>query len=186
MLVVVGSTDVSVDVRALTVAGAALTGKVAADFSAWYRRDGAKTAIELSDLDALTDAHSDGGLKEIGDGWYRLDVPDAAFAAGANRAAIGGTVAGGVLLSAPVVIDACGAGSGSRDVEITCQVSGVPVDGVCCEVFTDEDMMNRIAEPKYSDATGLVSFNLDPGDYYLRRQLSGYSFTNPQSFTVDP
>ncbi|MFH1184726.1 MAG: hypothetical protein V1755_06760 [Chloroflexota bacterium] len=105
MQVAPGATDVSVDIRAMTAAGVALTGKVAADFTAWYRRDGAKMAIALSDLAALTTAHTNGGLKEIGDGWYRLDVPDAAFAAGANRAAIGGTVDGGVLLSAPVVIN---------------------------------------------------------------------------------
>lgn len=98
------STDVSIDIRAMTAAGAALTGKVAADFTAWYRRDGAKVEIALSDLVALTTAHDDGGLKEIDDGWYRLDLPDAAVAAGASRAAIGGTVDGGVVLSAPIVI----------------------------------------------------------------------------------
>ena len=98
------TTNVSVDIRAMTAAGAALAGKLATDFMAWYRRDGAKTEIALSDLAALTTAHTDGGLKEIGDGWYRLDVPDAAFADGANRVAIGGAVSGGVVLSAPVVI----------------------------------------------------------------------------------
>jgi len=100
------TTDVSVDVRAMTSAGAALTGKAAADFTAWYKRHGAaaKTAITLADLSALTDAHSDGGLLEIGDGWYRLDVPDAAFASGADSVLIGGTVSGGVVLSAPVTI----------------------------------------------------------------------------------
>ena len=104
MQVTADSTDVSVDIRAMSSDGAALTGKVAADFTAWYRRDAGKVAIELSDLAELTTAHTDGGVKEIGDGWYRLDVPDAAFAAGANRAAIGGTVDGGVVVSAPVTI----------------------------------------------------------------------------------
>jgi hypothetical protein len=104
MEITAGTTNVSVDVRLMSTLGAALTGKVAADCTAWYRRDGAKTAIALSDLALLTTAHTDGGFKEIGDGWYRLDVPDAAFATGANRVAIGGTVDGGVMLSAPVTL----------------------------------------------------------------------------------
>ena len=106
MRVGAGSTDVSVDIRAMTSAGVALDGKQAADFTLWYRRDGAKVAISLSDLSELTDAHSDGGLLFVDDGWYRLDVPDAAFAAGALRVAIGGSVDGGVVLSAPISLDA--------------------------------------------------------------------------------
>ena len=104
MIVTGGATDVSIDIRAMTSAGAALEGKVAADFVLWYRRDGAKVAIVLSDLALLTTAHADGGIKEIDDGWYRLDLPDAAVAAGVNRVAIGGTVDGGVVLSAPITI----------------------------------------------------------------------------------
>ena len=96
------TTNVSVDLRAMTSAGAALEGKVAADFALWYRRDGAKTAIVLADLALLTTAHTDGGVKEIDDGWYRLDLPDAACATGANRALVGGTVDGGVVISAPI------------------------------------------------------------------------------------
>ena len=106
MFVPVDSVNVSIDIRAMSSAGEELTGLMATDFTAWYRRDAAKVAISLSNLAALTTAHTDGGLKEIGDGWYRLDVPDAAFATGANRAAIGGTVAGGVVLSAPITLDA--------------------------------------------------------------------------------
>ena len=105
MLIIPDTVDVSIDIRAMTAAGAALTGKVAADFTMWYRRDAAKVAIVLSDLALLTTAHTDGGIKEIGDGWYRLDLPDAACATGANRVAIGGTVDGGVVVSAPVTID---------------------------------------------------------------------------------
>lgn len=102
------SIDVSVPIRAMTTAGAALTGKVAADFTLWYRRDGAKVAISLSDLSALTDAHSDGGMFEIGDGWYRLDLPDAICATGVDVVALGGSVAGGVVLTAPISLVSTG------------------------------------------------------------------------------
>lgn len=85
--------------------GSALTGKVAADFtSLWYRRDALTVAISPSDLANLNSAFSAGGIKEEADGWYRLDVPDAAFASGAKRVAIGGAVGGGVLLSAPITL----------------------------------------------------------------------------------
>lgn len=58
----------------------------------WYRREGAtKTAITPAALAALDTAHSDGGIEHIDDGYYRLDLPDAAVAAGADGVAIGGT-----------------------------------------------------------------------------------------------
>lgn len=67
----------------------------------WYRRElGAKTAFAAVNLAALTTAHSDGGLKHVSDGYYRLDVPDAAFATGAAGVMVGGTVTGGVVIGA--------------------------------------------------------------------------------------
>jgi len=100
------STDVSVDIRAFDVSGSTLQTKVAANFTLWYRRgtDGAKESISLIDLSALTDAHSDGGIIHVDDGWYRVDIPDAAFASGVPFVLVGGTVSGGVVLSNPVSI----------------------------------------------------------------------------------
>ena len=57
----------------------------------WYRREGAtKTAITPAALATLDAAWTSGGIEHIGDGYYRLDVPDAAFAASATGVAIGG------------------------------------------------------------------------------------------------
>lgn len=65
----------------------------------WYRREGAtKTSITEAALSALNDAHSDGGIEHIGDGYYRLDLPDAAVATGANGVMVGGTVTGMVVI----------------------------------------------------------------------------------------
>jgi len=59
----------------------------------WYRREGAaKVSITEAALAALTTAHTDGGIEHIADGEYRLDLPDAAFADGANYVDFGGTV----------------------------------------------------------------------------------------------
>lgn len=69
-----------------------------AGIALWYRRQGgAKVAITAVALSALTDAHADGGIEHIGDGEYRLDLPDAATASGADHVDIGGTVTGMIV-----------------------------------------------------------------------------------------
>lgn len=51
----------------------------------WYRREaGGKVLFNTATLAALTSSHSDGGIESIGGGYYRLDVPDAAWATGAD------------------------------------------------------------------------------------------------------
>ena len=65
----------------------------------WYRRDGAtKTAITPAALASLDAAHSDGGIEHIDDGYYRLDLPDAACATGVNGVMVGGTVTGMIII----------------------------------------------------------------------------------------
>jgi len=67
----------------------------------WWRREKeTKTAITEAALAALDSAHSDGGIEHIGDGYYRLDLPDAAVAAGSgeNSVQIGGAVTGMVVI----------------------------------------------------------------------------------------
>jgi len=64
-----------------------------------YRREGAvSTDITESDLSALTDAHSDGGMLHIGNGYYRLDLPDAAVADGVTGVLVHGTATGMVVI----------------------------------------------------------------------------------------
>jgi len=65
----------------------------------WYRREGAtKTSITEAALASLDAAHSDGGIEHIGDGYYRLDLPDAAVATGANGVMVGGAVTGMIVI----------------------------------------------------------------------------------------
>ncbi|MBA3481685.1 MAG: hypothetical protein H0T51_07710 [Pirellulales bacterium] len=64
-----------------------------------YRRDGAASVdITEATLAALTTAHTDGGFLHIGNGYYRLDLPDAAVATGANKVLVHGTVTGMVVV----------------------------------------------------------------------------------------
>ncbi|HYC00357.1 MAG TPA: hypothetical protein VEC57_14565 [Candidatus Limnocylindrales bacterium] len=101
-----GSTDRSVYLRIVdSTDGTPETGVVfnTSGVDLWYRRDGAaKVSITEATLSALTDAHSDGGFLHVGDGYYRLDLPDAAFATGSNSVLVGGTVTGMVVLGALV------------------------------------------------------------------------------------
>ena len=82
----VGSTSVSRPIILIKTDGTADTGKVAANLTAYYYRQGASAsvAVTLSDLSLLNTAFTSGGVKEISDGLYRIDWPDAAFVTGAD------------------------------------------------------------------------------------------------------
>ena len=75
----VGATDVSIDIGIVDDTGLPVTGLVASTFPTikYSKGTGADATLSLSDLTALTDAHADGGVKERGEGVYRLDLPDA-------------------------------------------------------------------------------------------------------------
>lgn len=75
------------------------------------------------------------------------------------------------------------AGAGSTSTTLTVTVSSTPQDGVNVWVTTDSNGSNIVASGM-TDAFGQVTFLLDPGDYYAWKQLSGYNFTNPETFTV--
>lgn len=97
-----GTTDVSVVIRIVdSTDGTPETGVVfnTAGIDIQYRREGAaSTAITEATLAALTTAHTDGGFLHIGNGYYRLDLPDAACASGVTGVLVHGTVTGMVVI----------------------------------------------------------------------------------------
>lgn len=97
-----GTTDVSVVIRIIdSTDGTPETGVTSATggLALEYRREGAvSTAITEADLTNLNDAHSDGGMKHIGNGYYRLDLPDAACASGSTGVLVHGAVTGMVVI----------------------------------------------------------------------------------------
>ena len=101
-----GSVDRSVTLRIIdSTDGTPETGVVynTAGIDLWYRREGAAVvSITEATLAALTTAHTDGGFLTISHGYYRLDLPDAAFATGANHVDFGGTVTGMVVIGGRV------------------------------------------------------------------------------------
>ena len=103
-----GTTDFSVVIRIVDSAdGTPETGVVynTSGIDLEYRREGAaSTDITEASLSALTDAHSDGGFLHIGNGYYRLDLPDAAVAAGVNGCLVHGTVTGMIVIGCYIQI----------------------------------------------------------------------------------
>ncbi|MCA9455862.1 MAG: hypothetical protein KC587_04320 [Nitrospira sp.] len=97
-----GSTDQSVVVKIIDSTTGLPEEAVEHDSSGialWYRREGGtKQTITPAALSALNDAHTDGGIEHIDDGYYRLDIPDAALASGVAGVMIGGTVTGMLVL----------------------------------------------------------------------------------------
>jgi hypothetical protein len=105
--VLIGSVDQTKQFVLQDLTGAGKTGLVAADLTCYYnRRRAAAVAVALADLAAVDSAHSDGGLKEIDatnmPGHYRLDLPDAAFAAGSEFVAV--AVKGATIMPSSKII----------------------------------------------------------------------------------
>jgi hypothetical protein len=100
--ILAGSVDVSVVIRIIdSTDGTPETGVVfnTAGIDLEYRRELAATVdITEATLAALTTAHADGGFLHIGNGYYRLDLPDAAVAAGVSGVLVHGTVTGMVVI----------------------------------------------------------------------------------------
>lgn len=97
-----GKTDVDIEVRALNEQTAlpddSLTA-ASAGLELWYRRTGElKQVFEAVDLDSLSSPHTPGGIILISDGYYRVDVPDAAFATGSDAVYVGGSADGVVFI----------------------------------------------------------------------------------------
>ena len=97
-----GTTSVSIVVRVVDDSdGTPETGVIdtttGADF--WYRREGAtKTTFSLAALASLSTAWASGGWEEIDDGYYRLDIPDAACASGVTGVQVGGSFTGMIVM----------------------------------------------------------------------------------------
>ena len=169
-----GTTDVSISIYCRDSDGAELTGKVAANFALTYHRPGAApVAISLSNLLALTTAHTDGGIKEIGNAEYRLDLPDAACAAGATQVTIQGTVAGGYVLGYPIDLSTL-AGTGPYACTWTINDGTTALEGAVVSFFLAGVLRGRGT----TNASGQVPMSLPAGTFTVSITLAGYTFAN--------
>jgi hypothetical protein len=68
-----------------------------------YWRHGANSVVDITEVtQTVSGAHTDGGFVHIGNGYYRLDLPDAAVAAGATAVEVMGTVPGMIVIGGTV------------------------------------------------------------------------------------
>ena len=191
MEVPAGSVNVEVAVRILTSVGDAILGLdvSAPGLDIWYRRaKGAVVHLSLSDLASLTADHSDGGFFEQDDGWYRVDVPDAAFALGVPSVIIGGDLNAGTMVTSPYALtsnSAVGSGGILWEVHVS-DGGGNGIPDVASWVTTDIAGTNIVAGTLYTDDFGVVTFMLDAGTYYLWRNSARNRFVNPKTMTVVP
>ena len=100
-IVTKGTTDYSCVIRIVdSTDGTPETGAAynTAGIDLWYRRpQSAHTSItEATQTEG--GAHSDGGFVHISDGYYRLDLPDAAVATGVDYVDVGGTITDMVVI----------------------------------------------------------------------------------------
>jgi hypothetical protein len=75
-------------------------------------------------------------------------------------------------------------GSGSIPVTISVLSDEKPLDNVSIYVTTDIYGLNVVAGTLYTDSFGNATMQLDPGVYYVWKQLAGINFTNPEQITV--
>ena len=161
-----GTADVSIDVFFFTIAtGAPVTVTSATSgLDIDYRRPGAtnQNFPTLNDLSALDDAHNDGGILLIGNGVHRLDLPDAACAAGAPHVSIHGTATGIAMVPVTILLSAYDPFDSMR-LGLTSLPTAAPggIDG-----------MPLLQNLFYALATGTVESVTDGGDMVLSAGFS--------------
>lgn len=190
MIYATGSTSVSIDVQVVDDSGLPVTGLAAATFpTLTYSLAGAHADVAfpaLSDLALITTAWAAGGVKERGEGIYRVDVPDSIFTT-FGIVTIRGEATGKRLILPKVEV--VGAGGGAAPVVtpsapgfttgyiVTYDEQGVIEAGVTvtCFATAGDDLtglgLDSTPRSEISDANGLVQFtNLILGATYKFRR----------------
>ena len=93
-------------------------------------------------------------------------------------------VATSTRLATSAYAPATGSGS-STYVVTTLQPDGLTaIEGCAVWISTDSAGATVVAGTLYTSAAGVATFTIDPGAYYLWRQLGGWNFSNPTAITV--
>jgi hypothetical protein len=169
-----------------------LTASSAGAACGYVRAGGAGVAIPLVALSGPTAAWAAGGFAEIdaanSAGTYRLDLPDAALAAGVDFTTVSlgftGVLGEGALVLLQQPASPAGSGTVSWTVTVNNSATTLPLAGASAWVTTDQQGANVVAGPLTTSALGQVTFLLNPGSYYLWVTDAGYTGTNPTSITV--
>jgi len=128
------------------------------------------------------------GAYNVGQGIYRIDWPDAAFAGEINEVVQLIVVCFGidttfleVLLSTRMMT--MGAGAISWIYTLTDEITGFPIADAEIWISLDNPATNIIAQGR-TDQNGKAYFMLDAGIIYVWRARTGYIFDNPDQEEV--
>lgn len=157
----------------------------------YARINGTPGTITLATLTGPDAAWSSGGFVEVdatnNPGVYRLDLPNAVLADGADYATV--TLKFTDTFDETVLIrlrnDTPPNGDGSTAFTVTAEDQlAAPLAGAAVWFTSDLAGDTVVAGVLYTNASGQAVFRLDPGTYYLWVSHPGYHGTNPTSVTV--
>lgn len=116
-----GATDQSIELFIVDSDGLPATGLAynSSGIDLWYRRNGAAVTSITEATQTANGAHSDGGFVGLGNGVYRLDPPDAAFASGVSHVTFGGTITGYTVYPVTVQLTAFDLQTATQAVNVT-------------------------------------------------------------------
>ena len=93
-------------------------------------------------------------------------------------------VATSTRLASSAYAPATGSGSSTYVVTILQPDGLTAIEGCAVWISTDSAGATVVAGTLYTSAAGVATFTIDPGAYYLWRQLGGWNFSNPTAITV--
>ena len=88
------------------------------------------------------------------------------------------------LMAAAAGLATSQAGLGAVACNVTVTIDSVPLQDCDVWVTSDEAGTTVVAGTLQTDASGIVTFYLDAGTYYVWQQKTGYNFTNPDELIV--
>lgn len=147
-----------------------------AGIAMWYRREGAtKQTVATAALANLASDHADGGIEHIDDGYYRFDLPDAAFATAVDGVMIGGTVTGMIVIGAYIDLitaPATAAALTTHDNKL------IVVDGIVDDILEDTVLVDKWLKNKLEfDGTTMTLYDDNGTDALLTWTLSSGNTT---------
>jgi hypothetical protein len=168
--IILGTDDVSVTIR--IVDSTAFTPEegvtsATAGLALWYKKGatGAETALDIADLANDEAAHTDGDIAHINDGYYRVDLPDAAIPTAENEVTVvGGTVTGMIVLGTALIgVQPIGAPAGASIAADLATIEGQTDDIGAAGAGLSAVPWNGAWDPEVQSEVedAIVAYNLD-------------------------
>jgi hypothetical protein len=92
---------ISTEIRAMTISGI-LIGRVASQFELYIKSGTTLHPLTLHDLPSVNSPHSPGGIIELTEGWYRVDIPEEFSTTTPYRVIVIGSVQDGHVISSVI------------------------------------------------------------------------------------